>query len=117
MRSDDITIISPSEKFEFVEGESQNLVYTLRNNTDHTIRDINFTVNTIKPDGTETSKKYAVVGALPKVILAHKEEGIMVSVTIPNDYAEYVNKSDGSKGLVPFRLHSFVEGRKYVEEL
>ncbi len=114
MKSSELVIITPEDdKCKFHEGEKTTLFYFLKNVSDFSMRNIQFTIKSIKPDGEPTKKAYVTVGDLPKVILGGDAAKVDVVVDIPLDYNEFIIK-DGEKSLVPFKLHAFVEAEKYV---
>ena len=114
--SDDLEIVEPTNKdMEFYEGENKTVKYHLKNNSDFAIRDIDFHVKSIKPDGEGTEKKYATVGPIPKVILSKDKTSVDVNIRVPTNYGEYITK-DGVKKLVPFRLIAVAKGTKFIGE-
>lgn len=117
----ELEIISPDDnQFSFYEGENKTLIYYLQNNTDHTVRDIEFSAKTQLYDGSkyQNTKKsnYLQIGTLPAAILSRQKESVQVIVNMPMKYNEII-KHNGKDLVVPFEIVVAAKCRKYIESL
>jgi uncharacterized membrane protein len=105
----------PASQLEIFMGESKIIKYTVKNEGDFPIKDIEVTVKTVSPDGQITKGEYVELLKHPMQINPKQSGVIEIKCSVPVEES-YIEKTSEGK-LSPFRISVTAKGVKYIEEI
>lgn len=105
----------PASQLEIFMGESKIIKYTVKNEGDFIIKDIEVDVKTVQPTGQVTKGNYVELIKHPTQINPKQSGIIEIKCSVPIEEAYIEKTSDGK--LSPFRIAVTAKGVKYIQEV